>query len=73
MKYDPVSLFDILLFKVDEEYQIDIAPSKEMVKYCTDKLNAHKSDTSEPYTSEETYAIVAAGIIEFAHKQNRKN
>ena len=73
MKYDPVSLFDIVLYKVDEEYQIDVAPSKEMMKFCTEKLNAHKSSAPEPCSSEETYAIMAAGIIEYAHKQNRKN
>lgn len=73
MKYDPVSLFDIVLYEIDNDYQLDIAPSKEMLQHCTAKLNAQKDTDSYTGTAEEMYAIVAAAIIEYAHLNNRKN
>ena len=76
MKYDPVSLFEIVVLKVkdEEDYSLDIAPSKDLIKYCAESLNkTQQTGDVGSLSPDEAYKILAAAIIEYAFKPERKN
>ena len=69
MKYDPVSLFDIKIYR-DRDAAIDIAPSRQLLEHCTKRLDEADSDSM---SDDEIYKVMAAAIIEYAFKTGRKN
>jgi len=48
MKFNPSTLFDInIIWDEKGDYSIDIAPSKVMLRYCTDRLNETHTKSKE--------------------------
>lgn len=73
MSFNPTSLFDIYLFKDEnDEYGIDIAPAKEMLKYCTQRLD-EDLPANKRAEQEEIVNAVTSYMIEFAEGKISKN
>ncbi len=73
MNFNPTSLFDIYLFKDEnDQYGIDIAPAKEMLEYCTQRLD-DDLPTSRRTEQEEIVKAITSYMIEFAESKISKN
>ena len=75
MKYDPVSLFEITIIqtKNDHDYALDIAPSRELLKHCTNALTESKNKDADLLSADDAYKLLAAAIIDYAYRPERKN
>jgi len=73
LNFNPTSLFDIYLFKDEnDQYGIDIAPAKEMLEYCTQRLD-DDLPTSRRTEQEEIVKAITSYMIEFAESKISKN